>query len=76
MARNLGAFVVDGCRAEFSRPGCRLRDRAGTFYAVGLSYEDFTQTTDEEVRTLLERAARAEARRTAEETNDQKTRVR
>ena len=28
------------------------------FYAVGLWYEDFSQTTDEEVRELLERAAR------------------
>jgi predicted phosphoribosyltransferase len=28
------------------------------FYAVGLWYEDFTQTTDEEVRDLLERARR------------------
>lgn len=28
------------------------------FYAVGLWYEDFEQTTDEEVRTLLERSAR------------------
>jgi putative phosphoribosyl transferase len=27
------------------------------FYAVGLWYEDFSQTTDEEVRLLLERAA-------------------
>jgi putative phosphoribosyl transferase len=27
------------------------------FYAVGLWYEDFTQTTDEEVRELLRRAA-------------------
>jgi putative phosphoribosyl transferase len=27
------------------------------FYAVGLWYEDFSQTTDEEVRGLLERAA-------------------
>ena len=27
------------------------------FYAVGLWYEDFSQTTDEEVRDLLERAA-------------------
>jgi predicted phosphoribosyltransferase len=27
------------------------------FYAVGLWYDDFTQTTDEEVRDLLERAA-------------------
>lgn len=28
------------------------------FYAVGLWYEDFSQTTDEEVRALLARAAR------------------
>jgi putative phosphoribosyl transferase len=28
------------------------------FYAVGLWYEDFSQTTDEEVRELLDRAAR------------------
>jgi putative phosphoribosyl transferase len=28
------------------------------FYAVGLWYEDFTQTTDEEVRDLLQKAAR------------------
>ena len=27
------------------------------FYAVGLWYEDFSQTTDDEVRDLLERAA-------------------
>ena len=28
------------------------------FYAVGAWYEDFAQTSDEEVRQLLERAAR------------------
>ena len=28
------------------------------FYGVGLWYEDFSQTTDEEVRDLLARAAR------------------
>ena len=27
------------------------------FYAVGLWYSDFSQTTDDEVRELLERAA-------------------
>jgi putative phosphoribosyl transferase len=27
------------------------------FYAVGFSYEDFEQTTDEEVRSLIQRAA-------------------
>lgn len=31
------------------------------FYAVGSWYEDFTQTTDEEVRELLERSARERA---------------
>lgn len=31
------------------------------FYAVGLWYEDFTQTTDEEVHDLLERAAEEQA---------------
>jgi putative phosphoribosyl transferase len=30
------------------------------FYAVGLWYEDFSQTTDEEVRALLARGARGE----------------
>jgi predicted phosphoribosyltransferase len=30
------------------------------FFAVGLWYEDFSQTTDEEVRELLARAARAD----------------
>ena len=28
------------------------------FYAVGLWYEDFSQTTDEEVRDLLARSAK------------------
>jgi predicted phosphoribosyltransferase len=32
------------------------------FYAVGLWYEDFAQTTDDEVRDLLARATRAQAR--------------
>jgi predicted phosphoribosyltransferase len=31
------------------------------FFAVGMWYEDFSQTTDEEVRDLLERAAREHA---------------
>ena len=31
------------------------------FYAVGCWYEDFSQTTDEEVRDLLARSARAGA---------------
>jgi putative phosphoribosyl transferase len=33
------------------------------FYAVGLWYEDFSQTTDEEVRDLLDRAAGAASTR-------------
>jgi predicted phosphoribosyltransferase len=33
----------------------------GTFYAVGQFYEDFSQTTDEEVRELLAQAARRHA---------------
>lgn len=35
------------------------------FYAVGLWYEDFSQTTDEEVRDLLARAAESRAARRA-----------
>jgi putative phosphoribosyl transferase len=31
------------------------------FYAVGLWYRDFSQTTDEEVRNLLMRASQAKA---------------
>jgi putative phosphoribosyl transferase len=33
------------------------------FYAVGLWYDDFSQTTDEEVRDLLRRAAKPEQRK-------------
>ncbi|MBV8373905.1 MAG: phosphoribosyltransferase, partial [Candidatus Eremiobacteraeota bacterium] len=33
------------------------------FYAVGLYYDDFRQTTDDEVRALLSQAATLEARR-------------
>ena len=36
------------------------------FYAVGLWYEDFSQTTDDEVRDLLERAAVGTMAATAE----------
>jgi predicted phosphoribosyltransferase len=35
------------------------------FYAVGLWYEDFSQTTDEEVRDLLRRAEQKAAARQA-----------
>ena len=37
------------------------RSRRGPFRAVGVWYEDFTQTTDDEVRTLLEQARRPAA---------------
>ncbi len=36
------------------------------FLAIGQWYEDFSQTTDEEVRALLERAAREQVGRGAE----------
>jgi len=36
------------------------------FYAVGVWYEDFSQTTDEEVRDLLKRAAHGTMAATAE----------
>ena len=35
--------------------------RPEPFHAVGLWYEDFSQTTDEEVRDLLERAGHEQA---------------
>jgi putative phosphoribosyl transferase len=40
------------------------------FYAVGLWYEDFSQTTDEEVRELLERATAADAGRSVPRTSE------
>jgi predicted phosphoribosyltransferase len=43
-------------RDEVDEVICAVTDE--NFYAVGQFYEDFSQTTDEEVRELLERAAR------------------
>jgi erythromycin esterase-like protein/predicted phosphoribosyltransferase len=40
------------------------------FFAVGVSYWDFTQTTDEEVRTLLQAAAQTLPRQTPEVPSD------
>jgi erythromycin esterase-like protein/predicted phosphoribosyltransferase len=40
------------------------------FFAVGMSYWDFTQTTDEEVRTLLRAAAQARPRQAPEVPSD------
>jgi predicted phosphoribosyltransferase len=42
------------CRDEVDEVVCATTPEP--FYAVGLSYEDFSQTTDEEVRQLLGRA--------------------
>ena len=36
----------------------RVRSQTGAFYVVGLWYDDFTQTTDAEVRALLDAAAK------------------
>jgi putative phosphoribosyl transferase len=43
------------------------------FYAVGLWYEDFSQTTDEEVHDLLERAAASNTRPSAWESQEGRT---
>lgn len=49
--------------SEFSREAdeCVCADLPEWFYAVGQSYEDFPQTSDDEVRSLLERAAAGQA---------------
>jgi putative phosphoribosyl transferase len=44
--------ICDGLRSEVDEIICASTPRA--LVAVGLHYEDFTQTTDEEVRSLLE----------------------
>ena len=43
-------------RDEVDEVICAVTDEI--FYAVGQFYEDFSQTTDEEVRELLARAAK------------------
>ena len=48
--------TCDELRTEADDIVCALTPEP--FYAVGLWYEDFRQTTDEEVHELLERAAR------------------
>jgi predicted phosphoribosyltransferase len=50
--------VCEAFRAEADDVVCAVTPEP--FYSVGLWYEDFSQTTDEEVRELLARAARAE----------------
>jgi len=50
------AETCDEFRPEVEEIVCAVTP--DPFYAVGLWYEDFSQTTDEEVHELLERAAR------------------
>jgi putative phosphoribosyl transferase len=51
-----GAEVCDTLHAAADEVVCLLAPRM--LYAIGLWYDDFLQTTDEEVRSLLERAQR------------------
>jgi putative phosphoribosyl transferase len=50
--------TCDAFRDEVDEIVCAITPEP--FYAVGLWYEDFTQTSDEEVRDLLARAAQAQ----------------
>ena len=52
------AETCDEFRSEVDQVVCAMIPEP--FVAVGLWYKDFSQTTDEEVRRLLERAARRE----------------
>jgi predicted phosphoribosyltransferase len=47
--------TCEAMRAEVDEVVCALTPEP--FYAVGLWYDDFAQTTDDEVRALLERAS-------------------
>src|SRR2546422_4930719 len=49
--------ICEELRAEVDEVICAITP--DPFYAVGLWYEDFSQTTDEEVRELLARSERA-----------------
>src|SRR5207253_432867 len=49
--------ICEELRAEVDEVICATTP--DPFYAVGLWYEDFSQTTDEEVRELLARSERA-----------------
>ena len=48
--------TCEECRAHVDGMVCAFTPEP--FYAVGIWYEDFSQTSDAEVRELLERAAR------------------
>jgi putative phosphoribosyl transferase len=49
------ASTCEEIRAEADEAVCVIEPER--FYAVGMWYEDFTQTTDDEIRDLLEKAA-------------------
>jgi putative phosphoribosyl transferase len=53
--------TCDEFRAEVDEIVCAVTPEP--FYAVGIWYEDFSQTSDEEVRDLLEQATRLEQRK-------------
>jgi len=55
------ASTCDALRTEVDEVACVLTPEP--FYAVGIWYEDFSQTTDDEVRDLLARAQREYAAR-------------
>jgi putative phosphoribosyl transferase len=55
--------VCDELSAEVDEVVCAVKPEP--FYAVGIWYDDFSQTTDDEVRALLERAAGARGTRQA-----------
>jgi putative phosphoribosyl transferase len=48
------SIALDDLRREADEVVCTATPEP--FYAVGLWYEDFSQTTDDEIRDLLERA--------------------
>jgi predicted phosphoribosyltransferase len=50
--------TCEALKAEVDDVVCAITPQP--FYAVGLSYEDFSQTTDEEVRELLQRSRQAD----------------
>jgi putative phosphoribosyl transferase len=52
------ASTCEAFRAETDETVCAITPEP--FFAVGYWYEDFDQTTDEEVHELLQRAARTE----------------
>ena len=60
--------TCEALRAEVDEVICAITPEP--FYAVGLWYEDFSQTTDEEVRDLLARRQHPEERQATPSTTD------